>query len=150
VYYLRPLSLLIALFAWATPLEAQAVADIMNGIRNGGGWVGVPIEGGRGSIATIRLPTFGLTLSGCVQVSDRNSGVWELEALDRIGGARLSEQAEPGEGIEFDHTFGVSAQLQFDFEWSEPRDTTLILWVGLARTGEPARSACAPAFPIGG
>jgi hypothetical protein len=139
----------LALCTWAVPLQAQAVGDIVNGIRNGGGWVGVPIEGGRGSIETIRLPTFGLTLSGCVHVSDRNSGVWKLEALDRLGGDRLSEEAQPGQGIEFDHTFGISAQLQFDFEWSEPRDTTLILWVGLARAGEPASSACAP-VPSGG
>ena len=53
--------------------------------------------------------------------------------------------AEPGEGVPFSHTFGLRAQVDFDVRWSEPRDTTLLLWVGLA-VGRTIEEACQPVF----
>jgi len=125
------------------PVEAQALDGVMAAIRNGGGWVSVPIQGGTGSASTVTLPTMGLTLTGCVRVWDGHSGRWEIRARDTIGEGALSVRSAPGEGVPFSHTFGLRSQLQVDFTWSEPRDTTLFLWVGLKGTDD-TRDACVP------
>lgn len=120
----------------AAPASAQAVAGIMSGLRDGGGWVSVPIEGGKGTYTTIRLPTARMTLSGCVNVWHGHSGRWTIEARDQVSDSTLVIDAEPGIAVPFSHTFGMQAKLDIDFEWSEPRDTTLYLWVGVDTDGE--------------
>lgn len=118
------------------PASAQTVAGIMSGLRDGGGWVGVPIEDGQGTYTTIRLPTARMTLSGCVNVWHGHSGQWTIEARDQLTDSTLVIDAEPGIAVPFSHTFGMQAKLDFDFRWSEPRDTTLYLWVGVDTDGE--------------
>jgi len=129
----------------ASPTSAQSVADIMSGIRDGGGWVGIPIEDGVGSFSTVRLPTARMTLSGCINVWYGHSGLWSIEATDQLSDSTLVIDAEPGVVVPFSHTFGMQTKLDFDFRWSEPRDTTLMLWVGVDLDGEGGESAvCEP------
>jgi hypothetical protein len=124
-------------------LEAQALDVVMSAIREGGGWVSIPIEAGSGSARTLTIPTMGLTLTGCVRVWDGHSGRWEIRARETVAQSTLSVSSEPGEGVPFSHTFGLRSQLEVDVHWSEPRDTTLFLWVGLKGTDDD-RDACTP------
>ena len=124
-------------------MAAQGLEDIMEGIRNGGGWVSIPIVAGTGEISTALLPTLGLTLNGCVRVWDGHSGRWVIRARDTIAEISLETDSAPGEGVRFSHRFGVRSQMELEFQWSEPRDTTLILWVGL-ETLDDERDPCAP------
>lgn len=139
---LAPL-LLFAAALLPAHLRAQPLDDVMSAIRDGGGWVSVPIVAGRGSASTAALPTMGLTLTGCVRVWDGHSGRWEIRARDSINEASLTVRGQPGQGVPFSHTFGLRSQLQVDFVWSEPRDTTLYLWVGL-KGAKDDRDACVP------
>lgn len=120
----------------AAPASAQTAAGIMSGLRDGGGWVGIAIEDGRGTYTTIRLPTARMTLSGCVNVWHGHSGRWTIEARDQLSDSTLVIDAEPGIAVPFSHTFGMQTKLDFDFRWSEPRDTTLYLWVGVDTDGD--------------
>lgn len=138
-----------ALLAASVPLHAQGVADVMAGIRTGGGWISVPITEGRGTISSPPLPSFGLTLAGCMQVWEGHTGRWDIRALETVAPDSLRSQALPGRGVRFRHTFGVRAQLEFEFRWSEARDTTLFLWVGLENDDEE-RDPCTPVFRGGG
>jgi hypothetical protein len=119
---------------------------MMAGLRSGGGWVSIPITKGTGTLATLPIPTLGLTLSGCVRVWDGHSGQWSIRAVDTIGLDSLRSSAAPGEGVRFSHGFGLRARLEFEFRWSEPRDTTLFLWVGLDRADKD-RDPCMPVAP---
>lgn len=132
------LALVVAVITLAVPLgaHAQSVSSILSGMRDGGGWVGIPIEGGKGSYTTVRLPTARMTLDGCVNVWYGHSGKWTIEARDSITDSTLVIAAEPGIGVPFSHKFGMQAKIDFDFRWSEPRDTTLLLWVGVDLDGE--------------
>lgn len=146
----RPSSLLsllglLGLLVLATPAAGQSVGGILSGLREGGGWVGIPIEGGEGSYTTVRLPTARMTLAGCVNVWYGHSGKWTIEARDQITDSTLIIAAEPGIGVPFSHTFGMQAKLDFRFRWSEPRDTTLMIWVGVDTDGEGGEPAvCDP------
>lgn len=139
-----PTVLLVAL-ALAAPRasSAQPLDNVMSAIRDGGGWVSVPIVQGRGSASTVTIPTMGLTLTGCVRVWDGHSGRWEIRARENINQGALSATALPGQGVPFSHTFGMRSQLEVEFVWSEPRDTTLFLWVGVKGADDP-RDACVP------
>ena len=140
--------LLASLFALPATAGAQELGalDILSGIRNGGGWVSVPIEGGVGSFSTVTVPTAALSLAGCVNVWYGHSGSWEIEARESVLGSVLRISAEPGIGVPFEHDFGMQAQVDIDFRWSAPRDTTLMLWVGLDLAGEGGEQACDPDY----
>ena len=77
---------------------------------------------------------------------DEESGSWTLTATDLVSQQELEITAEPGEGGLFAHTFGMQAQIDFDFEWSEPRDTMLLMWVGLNMGGEGKPESCEPRY----
>lgn len=130
------LAVVVISLAVAMDAHAQSVSNILSGMRDGGGWVGIPIEGGEGSYTTVRLPTARMTLDGCVHVWYGHSGKWTIEARDAVTDSTLVIAAEPGIGVPFSHTFGMQAKIDFDFRWSEPRDTTLLLWVGVDLDGE--------------
>jgi len=141
---LIPILLVMTAFAPA-PSGAQGVAGLMSAIRDGGGWVAVPIARGEGSFSTVRLPTARMTLSGCVNVWYGHSGSWTIEAHERVAEESLSIAADPGVGVPFSHDFGMQAQIDFAFRWSEPRDTTLLLWVGVDPDGEGGKPpVCQP------
>ena len=138
--------LTLLLLAVASPAQGQGVADVMAGLRAGGGWVGIPIENGRGTFSTVTVPTAMLELAGCVNVWYGHSGTWEIAARENGNGGTLQITAEPGVGVPFRHDFGLKAQVDVDFRWSEPRDTTLMLWVGLDLMGETGEDACEPRY----
>ena len=108
------------------------------------GWVGIPIEGGKGSFSSVTVPVGALSISGCVNVWWGHSGTWKIRAHESVLGSNLRIDAEPGVGVPFEHDFGMTAQVDVAFEWSEPRDTTLLLWIGLDPTLEAPESACEP------
>jgi len=141
-----PVLLLVAVGtagAAPSPATAQPLDNVMSAIRDGGGWVSVPIVAGHGTASTTALPTMGLTLTGCVRVWDGHSGRWEIRAHETVADTTLLVRAGPGEGVPFSHTFGFRSQVEVDIRWSEPRDTTLYLWVGL-RGADDQRDACIP------
>jgi hypothetical protein len=138
------LTLAVVLVSTHTEVRAQGVQEVLAAIRNGGGWVSVPIVAGHGTISTLTLPTMGLNLTGCVNVWEGHTGLWEIRALDTVNEATLQATTPPGEGVRFAHEFGMRSQLEFEFEWSEPRDTTLYLWVGLDREDDGTDEACTP------
>ncbi len=140
------LAALTALLSLVAPAAARAqLGDVMMGVSRGGGWVGVPIVAGRGSYSTPRLPTAAMSIAGCVNVWGGHSGTWEIRAHESVLGSNLRIQATPGRGVPFAHDFGMTAQVDIEFEWSEPRDTTLMLWVGLDPTLEAPEETCEPA-----
>jgi hypothetical protein len=124
-------------------LQAQALDGVMAAIRNGGGWVSVDIQNGRGSASTLPIPTMGMKLSGCVNVWEGNTGRWRIRARDTVADATLETNSVPGQGVTFSHDFGLRSQLEVEFVWSEPRDTTLFLWVGLG-DAESDPDVCIP------
>lgn len=143
-----PLSLAAAfalLCVTGMPAQGQTVADLLASVQRGGGWVSVPITNGTGHVSTATVPTVGVTLSGCVRVWSGHSGSWAIEARDALGPGSLSMNAGPGESQPFRYTAGMRSKLEIDFAWSEPRDTTLFLWVGLARPNQAPEETCEPA-----
>lgn len=132
-----------------TPLSGQGMIDLLQALRNGGTWVGIPIEDGVGSVSTATLPTLGMTLRGCGQVYGAHTGRWAIQARDSLGGGRLDVEVEPGEPVEFSYTTGTVSQLAVEARWSEARDTTLLVWIGL-ETRDPRRpDACIPVYGKG-
>ena len=125
--------------------SAQSATDVMAGLRAGGGWVSIPIVDGRGSMRTSMLPALGLRVEGCAQVRPGHSGSFEIRAHEAVGDTTLVLAAEPGEALPFAHTFGRQAQIDLVVSWSEPRDTTLMMWVGLA-VGRTVEEACQPRY----
>src|SRR5690606_36174513 len=96
-----------------------------------------------GVASTVAIPTMGVTLNGCVHVWEGHTGTWTIRGRDTIAGETLELRAEPGKGVRFSHTFGLRTQLEVEFRWSERRDTTLFLWVGVDG-GNGSRDACTP------
>ena len=137
-------ALLALMVVGQSEVRAQGVQELLAAIRNGGGWVSVPIVGGRGTANTVTLPTMGLNLTGCVNVWAGHTGEWEIRARDLVDQASLRMTSAPGQGVRFEHEFGLRSQLEFEFHWSEPRDTTLYLWVGVDRADDGPEEACTP------
>ena len=144
---MRPLSLAVALLALLVPAPAgsQTLLDLLGSIRQGGGWIDVPIQAGKGSLLTPVIPTGGLDVNGCFRVWGGHSGRWDLDVRDTQGEARLQRSALPDQPVPFRHATGPLAQLNLQVRWSEPRDTTLMLWVGL-RTPNLTRDPCEPIY----
>lgn len=132
------------LFVLPTPAQGQTMADLFRALRIGGGWVEIPVEAGAGSLDTGLVPTAGIELSGCARVWSGHSGEWEIRAEDRVAGRVIETRLAPGDAFRFSHQAGVRARLRVDVRWSEPRDTTLVLWVGLDRKGDEPGEACEP------
>lgn len=109
----------------------------------------IPIEEGHGSWSSRILPTMELTLAGCMQVYAGNSGRWDIVARDTLGHGRMEAEVTGGEHVPFRYETGEKAQLTLEARWSEPRDTTLLLWVGL-RTPGRERDVCEPIYGEGG
>ena len=122
--------------ACATPgaAGAQSLPEFLGAVRQGGGWVTLPIEKGTGKLLTRPLPTGGLSL--------------DVRIEDTYGNGRLQTLARPAQDVPFTYDTGAWAQLDVNVRWSEPRDTTLVVWVGLGRrSGE--RDPCEPVYAPG-
>jgi len=140
-------SALAVLVLAAAPAAAagQSILDLLQSIRDGGGWVYIDVEGGRGTWVSSALPTLELTLSGCMQVYAGHSGRWDIRARDTLGDGRLETNVAGGERVPFHYRTGRRAQLSVEARWSEPRDTTLVVWVGLETPGRQ-RDVCEPVY----
>ena len=116
----------------AAPAEGQLI-QLMKAVANGGSWINLPVAKGRASLLSPVVPLAGLSINGCLHVWTGHSGKWTVRAKDTLGDKKLDFVAEPGKPVRFDYKAGLRAQLDLNIEWSEPRDTTLFLWIGLAR-----------------
>lgn len=113
------------------PAEAQVV-NLLRAIGNGGSWVKLPVEEGRATYRSPALPVAGIAVNGCVRIWSGNRGSWTIRARDLLGETRLAVTTEPDKPVKFDYKAGFQAQLDVEVEWSEPGDTDLYVWVGLA------------------
>ena len=109
----------------------------------------IPIEDGVGSVSTGTLPTLGMTLRGCGQVYGAHTGRWAIQARDSLGEGRLEVEVEPGEPVEFSYTTGTVSRLTVEARWSEARDTTLLVWIGLETRSPRRPNACIPVYGKG-
>jgi len=125
--------------------RGQSILDLLQSIKDGGGWVYIPIEAGRGTWVSQPLPTMELTLTGCMQVYAGHSGRWSIHARDPLGDGNLEASVTGGERVPFRYRTGRRAQLSVDARWSEARDTTLVVWVGLETPGQQ-RDVCEPVY----
>ncbi|MDE2763527.1 MAG: hypothetical protein OXQ94_07430 [Gemmatimonadota bacterium] len=115
----------------ASPAEAQ-VLQLMRTIADGGSWINLPVRKGKASLSSPAIPLAGLALNGCLLVWRGHSGKWTVRARDTLGDKELDVVALPGQPVKFDYKAGFKAQLDLEVEWTEPRDTTLFMWVGLS------------------
>jgi hypothetical protein len=142
---LAPILTVLALSAAPGPASGQSVFDLFQSMMEGGGWIRIPIEAGRGTYLSLPLPTVGLTLKGCMQIYAGHSGQWDILVRDNLGDGTLEVSVAAGESIPFDYRTGPTAQLSVDARWSEARDTTLVVWIGLEAPGID-RDACEPIY----
>lgn len=137
-----------ALLLGTAPASAQGVGAVLGAMAQGGGWIQIPIERGNGSLLSAALPSVGLEIAGCMQIWAGHSGSWTVNVEDTYGNGDLAAVAEPGDEIPFTYAPGAWAQLKVDITWSEPRDTTLLVWVGVE--GAARRNPCEPVYGDGG
>lgn len=126
-------------FFGVAPLQGQSLQQIMQVMQDGGTWLSLPIEDGRGTFTGATVPTMGMSLEGWFQVSDVHRGEWSIKVVDltRSPGATVVEtRAKPGERIPVVYNAGPTVRVQVDVMWSEPADTVLWVWVGMP-AGEP-------------
>lgn len=134
-----------ALLASTVPAQSQ-IFELMRIVGDGGSWLGLTVTAGRASLEGPVVPVAGLALDGCLQVWDGHSGEWTIRAEDRLGASSLDVTVNPGQPARFEFRGGLQAQLDVAVEWSEARDTTLHVWVGVALPSAPGdgRDICQP------
>ncbi len=135
----------VALAVSAVPAQAQ-IFELMRIVSDGGSWLALPVTAGGASLQSPAVPVAGLSLNGCLRVWDGHSGEWTIRAEDRLGESRIDVTALPGQPVRFEFRGGVQAQLDLQVEWSEARDTTLHVWVGVAPPSvrDDERDVCRP------
>lgn len=134
----------VALWGGATSAQGQ-IAEFLQAVNQGGGWISLDVVDGQGRYESGILPVGGLRVDGCFQVWKGHSGTWSVRAEDRLGDGELDVRARPGQPVEFAYKAGLQAQLDVSVEWSEPRDTTLFMWVGISALAGGDRDVCQPA-----
>lgn len=133
------------LLGLAAPTAANAqIVELLQAVDRGGGWITLDVVDGRGRYESGVLPVGGLRLQGCFQVWRGHTGTWRVQAEDRLGDGELDVRTRPGQPVEFDYKAGTRARLDVSVEWSEPRDTTLYMWVGIAGLSGRERDVCQP------
>ncbi len=140
---------LTAVLALPSPGRAQAAGELIRAIRQGGGWVYIPITGGTGGLSTDTIPTLSVPLNGCVTIWPGHTGEWTIAARDPVNGGSLDAVALPGRGVPFSYRTGLRSLLDVRIRWSEPRDTLLHVWVGLDVPASQ-RDACTPVYSQAG
>ena len=137
------LVILAASVGSVSPATGQ-IADLLQAMNQGGGWISLDVVDGHGSYQSTAMPVGGLRFDGCFQVWRGHSGEWKVRAEDKLGDGELEVTTTPGEPVDFAYRAGFQAQLDVSVEWSEPRDTTLFMWVGLSAFASGARDVCQP------
>jgi len=141
----RPIALALLLVA-GMPVSGHAqIADFLQAVNRGGGWISLDVVRGRGTYESATVPIGGLRVKGCFQVWEGHSGTWSVHAQDPHGDGELDVRTRPGQPVEFDYKAGMQARLEVNVEWSEPRDTTLFMWVGIEGLSSRERDVCKPA-----
>ena len=131
-----PVAALSVLSLAVAPDAAEAqLGELFRAVANGGSWARLVVEEGRGRFRSAVLPVAVLSLEGCFQVWDGHSGTWRVRAEDLLGDAEIDVEVQPGEGVPFQYKAGLRAQIEITVEWSEPRDTTFVAWVGAEGAG---------------
>lgn len=125
--------------------EGQGPMQILRTIQQGGGWISIPVTNGSAEVTTDTLPTLGIALQGCMTVWPGHSGTWTLAASDPLNDQQLEATALPGEGVPFSYQTGSRSALDVRVRWSEARDTTLHLWVGL-EVPTSSEDPCTPRY----
>ena len=143
---------LLALAAWFAPAPAEGqVVQLLRTVGNGGSWINLPVKKGRASFRSPVMPLAGLSVNGCLRVWRGHSGSWTVRARDTVGGQELEAKLVPGTPAKFEYDAGLQAQLDLVVEWSEPRDTTLFMWIGVERAKKEKekddRDICQPPPP---
>ncbi len=142
-------ALLSSCFLAVAPTAAESqLARLLQAVRDGGGWVRFEVEDGKSGYRSDPVPVVGLSLDGCFQVVQPRTGSWTLTARDMLGDGRIKATVEAGEPVRFSYEAGFRTQLDVVAEWSEPRNTTLVMWVGLETLADDDRDICEP--PQGG
>jgi len=129
------LSLALTGFALTVPVtaaEAQLL-ETMKALSEGGSWLNLPVRSGKAALRGPLVPLGGLAINGCFVVWRRHSGEWTVHAKDERSGQAIDTVAIPGAPVRFAYKAGFTARFSVDVEWSEPRDTTLFIWVGASR-----------------
>ena len=129
-------------------LHAQSMTDLVGALRQGGGWINLPVERGEVKLTTTPVPTAGMEIAGCLQIWPGHSGTWTMRIEDTYGNGRIDTQARPAQHVPFTYATGMWSQLDVNVRWSEPRDTTLIVWVGL-QSARVERDPCEPVYDAG-
>lgn len=147
----RPVSLLLRLATLAScvlaavPTSAEGqLGRLLQAVKEGGGWARFSVEEGRGGYRSAAVPVAGLSLDGCFQVVQPATGTWTLTARDLLGDGRIEATVGAGEPVRFSYEAGFRTQLDVVVEWSEPRDTTLVVWIGLETLAQEGRDVCQP------
>ncbi len=141
---MRSIILILFLVLGLPGTVSAQMGEFLQAISGGGSWINLDIVDGRASYLSPVLPLPGLTVSGCFQVWDGHSGTWTVAARDVYGDQAINAAIEPGEPVKFDYTGGMQAQLEVTVEWSEPRDTTLFMWIGLQALASKDADVCVP------
>ena len=55
-------------------------------------------------------------------------------------------EVAPGEPVAFSYTTGTMSRLTVEARWSEARDTTLLVWIGLETRNPRRPDACVPVY----
>ncbi len=126
-----------ALRPGSASLQAQIPPEILQAMERGGAWIALPIEAGVGSFQSESVPTFGIRLQGHLRIWEEHTGSWHVAVRDLARDADravLERLMTPGERVDFDYRTGMLGQVRIDVRWSEARDTTLRVWVGVGPT----------------
>jgi hypothetical protein len=123
-------------------VQAQTMDQLLRVMQEGGAWLALEIDEGRGSYTGVAVPTMGMNLQGFFQVADVHRGGWSIQVADLVrdpsGEPVIDVTVEPGERRQFAYDTGATVQVQVDVTWSEPADTVLWVWVGLPGGEVPA------------
>lgn len=122
----------IALTVPATAAEAQLL-QAMKALSEGGSWINLPVRNGKAALRGPLVPLAGLSVDVCLVVWRRHSGQWTVHLKEERSGQAIDTVALPGEPVRLAYKAGFTARFSVDVEWSEPRDTTLFVWVGASR-----------------
>lgn len=141
---MRTFFVAIGMAVLSPTMASGQLVELLQALSGGGSWINLEIVAGAGRFSSPVIPIAGMAVEGCFQVWDGHSGDWTVEARDPLSEQELSATVRPGEAVPFDYAGGMTAKLEVDIAWSEPRDTTLFMWVGLKSLTAADQDVCTP------
>lgn len=119
---------------------AQTLQQIFQVMQDGGAWLSLPIEGGKGTYTGALVPTMGMAVEGWFQVADVNRGEWSIKVVDMArepGATVVDTKVRSGQRVPVSYEAGPTVRMKVDVTWSEPADTLLWVWVALPEDKSP-------------